>query len=154
MLKHRFAVVLASGLVLGGGTMAWAASGASASGPTSATHEQVDPLKSAAFKRCFATAGVVRGQEPTQAQRQAFKACLAPLGVPKGDFHGPGDATVDPAKKAAVKNCFSNTGVVRGEAPTDAQREALKACVAAAGITTGEHHDAPGDHDGSRSESQ
>lgn len=50
------------------------------------------------------------------------------------------NANADPAKKAAAADCISSSGVVKGQKPTDAQRQALQTCLAAAGITKGDHH--------------
>lgn len=137
MPKRRFAAVLAStGLVLGGGTVAWAANSTGSTAPAIGIRQQDDPASSVALNQCFTTAGVIKGQQPTDAQRQAFRACAAAVGSANGDFHGPAGATLDPAKGGA-RSCFSNSGVVKGETPTDAQRQALKTCLAAAGAISG-----------------
>jgi len=91
MWKRKFAVVLTTALVLGGGTAAWAATGSGGTDSGSnATHKQADPAKRAAIKNCFTTSGVVKGQEPTDTQRQALKTCLTGLGITWDGHHGSG----------------------------------------------------------------
>ncbi len=80
--------------------------------------------------------------KPTQAQRDAVKACMAEKGYVKGE----GERSA--ARRAARKECRTQAGITtkakkgkRGKKaakPTQAQRDAVKACMAEKGYVKGE----------------